>query len=46
MAVDMGRDDVIRVFDIYLTKIPAYEREIKKKTYLEKKNSFHHNAKS
>lgn len=42
MAVDVGRDDVIRVFDIYLTKIPAYEREIKKKTILEKKNSFHH----
>jgi hypothetical protein len=42
MAVDVGRDDVMRVFDIYLTKIPAYEREIKKKTILEKKNSFLH----
>jgi len=31
LALEQGRMDVIQVFDIYLTKIPAYEREIKKK---------------
>ena len=31
MALELGREDVLRVFDIYMTKIPAYEKEIKKK---------------
>ncbi len=39
----MGKEDIIKVFDIYMKKIPAYEEKAnKKKKGLEKQSSFLH----